>query len=281
MNSVTSFLLLALAFGQVTTDPPDTSPHTEAFVQANGVRLHYLDWGGKGDPLLFLTGYGAPAHVFDSLAHHFTRQFRVLAVTRRGRPPSERPATGYELGTLVADLHGFLRALGLERVHLVGHSFGGTEMTELAARHPERVISLVYLDAALDLAAAEAVMKEASAQRPQPPPGSPFAQVTAWMNAYTPDFSRLKSPALAFYALQDRNPNVPDSADAAVRQKADELWRANWIPMIRQTASKFQREAPQGRVVFLENASHYLFRDREQDVVREMRAFYASMKPNR
>jgi hypothetical protein len=34
----------------------DTSPHKSGFVLANGVKLHYLDWGGQGETLLFLAG---------------------------------------------------------------------------------------------------------------------------------------------------------------------------------------------------------------------------------
>jgi hypothetical protein len=41
---------------------------------------------------------------------------------------------------------------------------------------------------------------------------------------------------------------------------------------------KFRREAPDGRVVVLENATHYLFRDRQADVVREMNQFYSSIR---
>jgi hypothetical protein len=41
---------------------------------------------------------------------------------------------------------------------------------------------------------------------------------------------------------------------------------------------KFRRESPRGRVVILQNASHYLFQDREADVVREMTAFDRSLK---
>src|SRR5687767_1781652 len=74
----------------------DASPHTEQFVRVNGVSLHYLDWGGKGDGLVFLTGYGAQAHVFDQLAPKFSASFRVVALTRRGRAPSDVPPTGYD-----------------------------------------------------------------------------------------------------------------------------------------------------------------------------------------
>jgi pimeloyl-ACP methyl ester carboxylesterase len=263
-------------FGQNAAEQRDISPHKEQFVQANGVKLHYLDWGGSGEPLVFLTGYGATAHVFDGLAPRFTKRFHVLAFTRRGRAPSERTPAGYDLETLTSDLQGLLDELALPRVHLAGHSFGGAEMTQFATLHPERVVSLVYFDAALDSAAAEAVMRDAPISRPKPPPRSPYAQVLEWWTLYTPDFSKLRSPALAFYAVQDRNPHTAGDSEAS-RQRGDGFWRTKWTPMIRRTAEKFGREAPNGRVIVLENTPHYLFRDREDDVVREMEKFYTSV----
>ena len=41
---------------------------TDQFVILDGVRFHYLDWGGDGDPLLLLAGLGCTAHVFAELA---------------------------------------------------------------------------------------------------------------------------------------------------------------------------------------------------------------------
>ena len=266
---------LSAMFGQTPATEKDESPHTEHFVQANGVRLHYLDWGGQGEPLVLLTGYGATAHVFDRLATRFTKTFRVIAFTRRGREPSERSSSGYDLRTLTSDLRALLDALKFRRVHLVGHSLAGAEMTEFATLDPERVISLVYLDAALDAAIAEALMKESPVAPSQPPPGSPFAQVRVWWTLYSPDFSKLKAPALALYGVQDRNPFRPPNATDDLLQRLDEFWRTNWTPMIRRTAEKFQRETPNGRVIVLENAGHYFFRDREDEVVRHMHSFYA------
>jgi pimeloyl-ACP methyl ester carboxylesterase len=40
----------------------------------NNVRLHYLDWGGKGDTILFLHGLGDTPHIFDDIAPTFTNQ---------------------------------------------------------------------------------------------------------------------------------------------------------------------------------------------------------------
>jgi pimeloyl-ACP methyl ester carboxylesterase len=169
-------------------------------VRLNGVRLHYLDWGGQGDGLVFLTEYGAQPHVFDQLAPQFTSSFRVVALTRRGRAPSDVPPSNCDLDTLTSDIKGLMEELNLARVHVVAPSFGGSEATRLAATYPERVASVVYLDAALDSAAGEAVMKESPIPNPEPPPGSPYAQVRQWWTSYSPDFSTVRCPALAIYA---------------------------------------------------------------------------------
>src|SRR5690348_2629985 len=85
----------------------DRSPHQEALIQANGIKLSYLDWGGAGEPMLFLAGLGDTAHIFDDLAPKFTKRFHVLGLTRRGYGKSEKPATGYTTDILVEDIHQF------------------------------------------------------------------------------------------------------------------------------------------------------------------------------
>jgi pimeloyl-ACP methyl ester carboxylesterase len=134
----------------------DPSPHTSHLVTANGVKLHYLDWGGRGEVVLLLGELGCTAHVFDNLAPRLTASFHVLALTRRGFGGSAKPDTGYDTETLVADLDGFLDALKIGRVTLIGHGFAGDELTAFAARHPDRVRRLVYLDAAYDHSTAPA-----------------------------------------------------------------------------------------------------------------------------
>lgn len=130
----------------------DRSPHKENFVKANGVRLHYLDWGGRGEPVVFLTGLGVTAHIFDDLAPKFAGDHRVLSYTRRGLGKSERTTDGYDTATLTEDLRAFLDALKIERATLIGWSLAGTEMTRLAEKYPERINRLVYLESAYDYA---------------------------------------------------------------------------------------------------------------------------------
>ena len=138
----------------------DKSPHKTGFIRLNNVRLHYLDWGGKRDTILFLHGLGDTAHIFDDLAPKFTNQFRALGLTWRGHGQSEKPETGYDTATLVEDIRQFLDALKIERVILVGHSLAGNQLTRFAGEHPNQVIKLVYLDAATDRTGLPEILKQ-------------------------------------------------------------------------------------------------------------------------
>jgi len=128
----------------------DKSPHKRDFVHVNGINLHYLDWGGEGDVLLFLAGLGCNAHNFDDLAPRFADKFHAMALTRRGHGESDHPETGYDIDTLTEDLRQFLNALEIEKVILAGHSMASVELSHFSALYPERVLKLIFLDAAYD-----------------------------------------------------------------------------------------------------------------------------------
>jgi pimeloyl-ACP methyl ester carboxylesterase len=128
----------------------DTSPHKSDFVKVNGIRLHYLDWGGSGDVLLFLAGMGCNAHIFDHFAPHFIDSFHVIALTRRGHGESDHPETGYDVDTLTEDIRQFMETLEIDKAILVGHSMAGAELSHFAALHSNQVLKLVFLDAAFD-----------------------------------------------------------------------------------------------------------------------------------
>ena len=117
------------------------------FVNINGIRLHYLDWGGNGPALIFLTGMGASAYIFDKFAPRFTNKFHVHALTRRGHGDSDCPETGYDADTLIEDIHQFMDHLNVERASLAGHSLAGVELTHFAATYPNKVEKLIYLEA--------------------------------------------------------------------------------------------------------------------------------------
>jgi non-heme chloroperoxidase len=161
----------------------DASAHRSSVMMASGVRIHSLDWGGKGVTLVFIPGLGNSAHVFDDFAPRFTDHFRVVALSRVGFGESEQPeGHGYELASRVAQIAAILDSLAITRAVLVGHSLGGDEITAFASAHSERTLGLVYLDAAYDhstVAASQAAMAPYLG-RISPPTAQDFATIAAF-----------------------------------------------------------------------------------------------------
>jgi pimeloyl-ACP methyl ester carboxylesterase len=121
---------------------------TDSLVTTNGIRIHVRDHGGDGPVLVLAPGLTANAHSFDGLMRAgLGEAARVLALDLRGRGESDAPASGYAMEDHAADVLGLLDALGLERVVMGGHSFGGLLTYWLAANHPERVERCVVIDA--------------------------------------------------------------------------------------------------------------------------------------
>jgi len=187
----------------------DKSPHKSDFVNVNGIKLHYLDWGGEGDVLLFLAGMGCNAHIFDHLAPRFTDKFHVMALTRRGHGESDHPETGYDVDTLTEDMYQFMDALGVEKVILAGHSMANVELSHFNALYPEHVIKLIFLDAAYDRnSASYKNMVENSPWRKIQPPGLDVdyymeeEYFTAMKRAY-PSFKLIWTEAMAQQSLHE------------------------------------------------------------------------------
>ena len=153
------------------TPPPSltlSAMPSQKFIQiAPNIKLEVLDFGGSGDVILLLAGAGNTAHVFDGFAQGLTAKNRVFALTRRGYGGSSQPATGYDTATLTEDIRSALDQLGIQRVHLIGHSIAGDEISRFAGKYPERVNRLVYLDAAYDRIALNAALS--SFTLPSPP----------------------------------------------------------------------------------------------------------------
>lgn len=168
------------------------------FVRVNGIRLHYLDWGGEGSALIFLTGMGSSAYIYGGFAPLFMDKFHVLALTRRGHGDSDYPETGYDPDTLVEDIRQFMDALNLEKAVLVGHSLAGVELTHFAATHPERVEKLVYLEALDDRRKERAVMEQhplrnVQIKREESVPPRTLEEYIANVKRDVPEFARIWS----------------------------------------------------------------------------------------
>jgi len=110
-----------------------------------GVQLEVLDWGGTGQPMIFLSGLGNTAHIWDDFAPRFAGGHHVYAITRRGFGRSTHAATGYSPERLAEDIVAVMDRLGIDKAVLVGHSIAGEELSAMGTRHPDRIAALIYL----------------------------------------------------------------------------------------------------------------------------------------
>jgi pimeloyl-ACP methyl ester carboxylesterase len=115
------------------------------FVEAGGVRVHYLDFGGEGLPVVFVHSESWDSHTYKDFALRFTDHSRVLAITRPGYGESEAHPDGFGVAAQARSLVDFLDALGIERAVFAGNSSPTVHLTYLAEHHPARVTGVIYL----------------------------------------------------------------------------------------------------------------------------------------
>jgi pimeloyl-ACP methyl ester carboxylesterase len=111
---------------------------TSRYIHTGEVRLHAVI-GGHGPPLLLVHGWPETWYAWRLVMPALARDFEVIAVDQRGMGLSDKPASGYDTGTLARDLATMMDALGHTRFAVVGHDTGFAIGYALAADRPDRV----------------------------------------------------------------------------------------------------------------------------------------------
>ncbi|HEX2825131.1 MAG TPA: alpha/beta hydrolase [Burkholderiales bacterium] len=146
----------------------DTAPRSR-YVDSGGLRLHHLDWGGKGrHPIVLVHGSRLHAHVWDDFGRRFRDRYHVIAVDQRGHGDSAwcGPAD-YQLEALYRDLRSVVEAQGLTRYTLIGHSLGGRVSMLYASRHQADIERLVLVDITPGRASVPAATQSGNGAQPR------------------------------------------------------------------------------------------------------------------
>ncbi len=116
-------------------------------VDANGVSFAVVD-AGSGPGVLLLHGFPDSSYVWRNQVPALVKAgYRVIAPDLRGFGDSDRPegVEAYAMGELLRDVRGILRALGVPRIHVVGHDWGAALAWMFAITQPQRVDRLVAI----------------------------------------------------------------------------------------------------------------------------------------
>ncbi|MEM7066647.1 MAG: alpha/beta hydrolase [Cyanobacteria bacterium P01_B01_bin.77] len=119
---------------------------TRKTVSLNQIKLSYLDWQTTGEPVLLLHGLADHALVWTAVGEQLADTYHPVAVDMRGHGDSDKPDSGYDFDTVVADLVQLMEHLNWPAAHMVGHSWSGKVATYWATRQPERFLSMVLVD---------------------------------------------------------------------------------------------------------------------------------------
>ncbi|HVN63854.1 MAG TPA: alpha/beta hydrolase [Candidatus Binataceae bacterium] len=125
---------------------PSTEPKS-SFVTVNGVRLHSLDWGGEGDPILILHATGFLGRIYRPIAERLKAIGHVYSLDQRGHGDSGlAPDEKYDWYATMEDLAGFIGAMRWRGVRAIGHSAGATGIGSVAAERPDLIARAVLIE---------------------------------------------------------------------------------------------------------------------------------------
>ncbi len=266
------------------------SEHT---IEANGLRLHYLEWGKAPSPtLLLIHGGSAHAHWWDFFAAAVADRYRVVCPDLRGHGDSGQPEPArYEIEDYVADVAAVVEATGARRLAVVGHSMGGAVAAAYAHRAGDAVEALVLVDMRVRTGAGSRRYLERLAQVPHPVYSSRaegvrrFRLLPSAHGASRPVLEHVAAHGLRDLAGGRSTPKFARAAlaAAALRDVSAELGALS-CPLLfvrgahstaapPAAAAEVCAVAPQARVVEIPDAHHHVMLDNPQAFERAVAGF--------
>ena len=140
-------------------------PDTEGYIERDGVRTFYEVFGDGEQTVLLLPAWSLLyARIWKAQVPYLARHFRVITFDGRGNGRSSRPQepAAYADYEFAADALAVMDATNTPRAALVALSRGARWATLMAAEHPERVVSVTYIDPALPVSVSDAPMPRES-----------------------------------------------------------------------------------------------------------------------
>jgi len=122
------------------------------FIEVNGIRMHYLEWGNKdGTPLIWSHGYSSSAFEMGNVGQKLADAgYHVYAITYRGHGQTQVMDYNFSLSHIADDIAAMMDKLTIEKAVIGGLSLGGGVATSFYENYPERTLALILEDGGAD-----------------------------------------------------------------------------------------------------------------------------------
>ena len=263
----------------------------DKWLKANGIKLHYLDWGNPAAaPMVLLHGFTSYAHYWDFFARNFKSEYHVLALDSRGHGDSGC-AISYTMQDGVLDLAEFITILNLENIVLVGLSMGGLISILYTATYHNIVSKLMVVDVGPEFASAgiEHIQRDLAHE---PEFFNSEDEAAQYLKQVQPLHSETFLKHQANYALKrDKDGRLVFKYDKTLCRI--ELESPQWLwdyleqikcptlvihatdsdMLLKETAQKMVAKLPQGSLVEVDHATHNIVGDNPQGFEAAVRRF--------
>jgi 3-oxoadipate enol-lactonase len=142
-----AIILLAFSLGVVLASIAVSAQATRPMqrIAVNGAELEY-EASGSGEPVLLIHGTGVAATFYPTMTEPALSGYRLIRYHRRGWAGSSRTTAPFSINDHAADAAALLKALGVQRAHIVGHSFGASTALQLALDYPALAHDIVIIE---------------------------------------------------------------------------------------------------------------------------------------
>lgn len=265
-------------------------------VIVGSMRLHYLDWGGSGPPILFLHGGGLNAHTWDFVAAMLRGRYRCVALDQRGHGDSEwSPVIDYRIAAQVSDIEGFIERIGLQRPILAGQSMGGLNSIAYATRHSDRMRAMVIVDVAPEISDSGAERIRDFSATPELDSPQAFLERAVKFNPIRDPavlrrslyYNLRETPAGKWVFKHDQRRRSDDAMRSFSEERAclaSEISKITCPTLVVRgalsdvltdaAAEKFARSLPDGRWARVEKSGHNVQGDNPRGLLDAMLAFF-------
>ncbi len=260
------------------------SPQRSTTLQ--GRRIAYVDHGSGKDAVLFVHGWAGTHRIWKKQLPPFAESHRVLALDLPGHGSSEEPADGYTMDLFADAVAAVLDDAGIDKAVLVGHSNGVPVIRQFYRRYPERTRGLIAVDGAFRAMFPPEIQKRFLGRF-----RSEYWEdnVQAFIDGFPrfslseEDFQEIRADAVAqpqhailgnLEATMEQEIWKQDPIDCPllVVNAVQPAWTAEYEQFVRSLA-------PQVDYRMVSGASHFLMRDRADELNGLIREFLASRKP--